>query len=64
MGRKNYDRFTELGICRGSGAIESRIRRVINLPMKNNGMVKREENATIKLQQRAQLISQRCDNCQ
>jgi hypothetical protein len=64
MGRMNYDRFTKLGIPRGSGAIESSIRRVINLRMKNNGMFWREENAEIMLQLRAQVISQRWDDCQ
>jgi hypothetical protein len=49
----NYDRFTKLAIPRGSGAIESSIRRVINLRMKNNGMFWREENAEIMLQLRA-----------
>jgi hypothetical protein len=64
MGRMNDDRFTNLGIPRGSGAIESSIRRVINLRMKNNGMFWREENAEIMLQLRAQVISQRWDDCQ
>jgi hypothetical protein len=60
----NYDRFTKLGIPRGSGAIESSIRRVINLRMKNNGMFWREESAEIMLQLLAQVISQRWDDCQ
>jgi hypothetical protein len=60
----NYDRFTKDGIPRGSGAIESSIRRVINLRMKNNGMFCAQENAEIMLQLRAQVISQRWDDCQ
>ncbi|MFO0868137.1 MAG: hypothetical protein U0935_04255 [Pirellulales bacterium] len=63
-GRMNYVQFVKLGIPLGSGAIESGIRRVINLRMKNNATFWREENAEIMLQLRAQVISKRWDDCQ
>ena len=52
-------RLTELGLPLGSGAIESGIRRVINLRLKNNGMFWREKHAEAMLQVRAQIISKR-----
>lgn len=60
-GRLNYVHFTKLGIPRGSGAVESSIRRVINLRMKNNATFWRQDNAEIMLQLRAQVISKRWD---
>ncbi len=46
----------------GSGAIESTIRRVINLRMKGNGIYWREENAEAIFQLRAALLSGRWDD--
>jgi hypothetical protein len=63
-GRMNYVQFVKLGIPRGSGAVESGIRRVINLRLKNNATFWYEENAEIMLQLRAQVISRRWDECQ
>jgi hypothetical protein len=60
-GRLQYPTFRKLGIPLGSGAIESGIRRVINLRLKNNGMFWREEHAEEMLQVRAQVISKRWD---
>ena len=56
-GRLSYVRFRSLGIPLGSGAIESSIRRVINLRLKNNGMFWREPEAEMMLQVRAQVIT-------
>ncbi len=60
-GRLQYPTFRRLGLPMGSGAIESSIRRVINLRLKNNGMFWREEHAEELLQVRAQVISKRWD---
>ena len=60
-GRLQYPTFRKLGLPIGSGAIESGIRRVINLRLKNNGMFWREEHAEEMLQVRAQVISRRWD---
>jgi len=60
-GRLQYPTFRKLGVPLGSGAIESSIRRVINLRLKNNGMFWREEHAEAMLQVRAQVISKRWD---
>ena len=60
-GRLQYPTFRKLGIPLGSGAIESGIRRVINLRLKNNGMFWREEHAEAMLQVRTQVISKRWD---
>ena len=51
-GRLQYPTFRKLGLPLGSGAIESSIRRVINLRLKNNGMFWREEHAEEMLQVR------------
>lgn len=56
-GRLSYAHYRSLGIPLGSGAIESNIRRVINLRMKNNGMFWREPEAEMMLQVRAQIIT-------
>jgi hypothetical protein len=58
-GRLQYPTFRKLGLPLGSGAIESSVRRVINLRLKNNGMFWREEHAEEMLQVRAQVISKR-----
>jgi hypothetical protein len=60
-GRLQYPTFRKLGLPLGSGAIESSIRRVVNLRLKNNGMFWREEHAEEMLQVRAQVISKRWD---
>ena len=60
-GRLSYRHFKAAGLPLGSGAIESSIRRVINLRMKSNGMFWLKENAEIMLQLRANVISGRWD---
>jgi hypothetical protein len=61
-GRLKYPYFRSLGLPLGSGAIESSIRRVINLRLKGNGIFWLEENAEAMLQVRSQVISGRWDN--
>ncbi|MDR2763020.1 MAG: hypothetical protein LBB88_10485 [Planctomycetaceae bacterium] len=56
-GRLSYDKFRENGVPCGSGAIESTVRRVINLRMKSNGTFWTKENAEKMLQLRSQLLS-------
>jgi hypothetical protein len=58
-GRLAYPTFRGLGLPLGSGAIESSIRRVINLRLKGNGIFWREENAESMLQLRALVMSDR-----
>jgi len=60
-GRLSYPHFRKLGLPLGSGAIESGIRRVINLRLKSNAIFWRESNAESMLQVRAQVISNRWD---
>jgi hypothetical protein len=60
-GHMKYDYFSLLKIPIGSGAIESGIRRVINLRMKSNGMFWRSENAERLLQIRCHYVSKRLD---
>lgn len=60
-GRLAYPHFRSQGLPIGSGAIESSIRRVINLRLKGNGIFWLEENAEAMLQIRAQVISDRWD---
>ncbi len=60
-GRLAYPTFRGYGIPLGSGAIESSIRRVINLRLKGNGIFWREENAESMLQLRTLVISDRWD---
>jgi hypothetical protein len=60
-GRLAYPTFRGLGLPLGSGAIESSIRRVINLRLKGNGIFWREENAESMLQLRALVMSDRWD---
>jgi hypothetical protein len=60
-GRLDYARFKTLGLPVGSGAIESSIRRVINLRLKGNGIFWKEENAESMLQLRSLVISDRWD---
>lgn len=61
-GRLAYPAFRGLGLPLGSGAIESSIRRVINLRLKGNGIFWREENAESMLQLRALVMSDRWDD--
>lgn len=60
-GRLKYPTFRAKGLPIGSGAIESSIRRVINLRLKGNGIFWREDNAEEMLQVRAQVITKRWD---
>jgi hypothetical protein len=60
-GRLSYVSFRRQGLPLGSGAIESSIRRVINLRLKSNAMFWRQENAEIMLQVRAQVMTDRWD---
>ena len=60
-GRLDYARFRERGLPLGSGAIESTIRRVINLRLKSNAMYWLEENAEAMFVLRGLLLSDRWD---
>ena len=60
-GRLAYPTFRGLGIPLGSGAIESSIRRVINLRLKGNGIFWKQESAESMLQLRALVTSNRWD---
>jgi hypothetical protein len=58
-GRLRYNCFRCRGVPMGSGAIESTIRRVINLRLKGNGIYWTEDNAEAVFQLRAAVISRR-----
>jgi hypothetical protein len=58
-GRMRYNCFRGRGVPMGSGAIESTIRRVINLRLKGNGIYWTEENAESVFQLRAAVLSGR-----
>ena len=60
-GRLSYPTFRRHGLPLGSGAIESSIRRVINLRLKGNGIFWLEENAEAVLALRATVVSERWD---
>ncbi len=60
-GRLRYNCFRCRGVPMGSGAIESAIRRVINLRLKGNGIYWTEENAEAVFQLRAAVVSGRWD---
>jgi hypothetical protein len=60
-GHLDYGRFRRRGVPLGSGAIESAIRRVINLRLKGNSISWREENAEAMLHLRCQVLSNRWD---
>jgi len=60
-GRLDYADFRRRGLPLGSGAIESSIRRVINLRLKGNGIFWLENHAEEMLQLRALVISGRWD---
>jgi hypothetical protein len=58
-GHLNYATFRRRGIPRGSGAIESTIRRVINQRLKSNAMYWLQENAEAMFAVRATLLCDR-----
>ena len=58
-GRLRYDRFRCRGVPLGSGAIESTIRRVINLRLKGTSVFWEEANAEAVIQLRAAVLSGR-----
>ena len=60
-GRLKYPTFRALHLPLGSGAIESSIRRVINLRLKGNGIFWREEHAEEMLQVSHQILTNRWD---
>ena len=59
--RLRYDVFRSWRLPMGSGAIESTIRRVINLRLKGNSIYWTEENAEAVFQLRAAVVSGRWD---
>jgi len=61
-GHLDYARFRRRGVPLGSGAIESAIRRVINLRLKGNSISWYEENAEGMLLLRCLVLSQRWDD--
>jgi len=60
-GRLSYVSFRAQGVPCGSGAIESSIRRVINLRLKSNAIFWKSENAESMLQVRSQVVSGQWD---
>lgn len=60
-GHLDYKRFRRRGVPLGSGAIESAIRRVINLRLKGNSISWHEENAEGMLLLRCLVLSDRWD---
>jgi hypothetical protein len=58
-GHLDYDQFRRRGLPLGSGAIESAVRRVVNLRLKGNGLLWREENAEALLVLRAAALTDR-----
>lgn len=60
-GRLKYPTFRAIGLPLGSGAIESNIRRVINLRMKGNSIYWLQGNAEAMLQVRAYVLTGRWD---
>jgi hypothetical protein len=60
-GHMRYAFFRRKGLPIGSGAIESTVRRLVNLRLKGNGIYWREENAEGLLVLRAALITDRWD---
>ena len=60
-GHLEYDELQSRGLPIGSGAIESAIRRVINLRLKGNGMMWHESNAEGMLLLRAAALTGRWD---
>src|SRR5271155_82641 len=60
-GRLRYQSFRRRSVPIGSGAIESTIRRVVNLRLKGNGIYWTEDNAEAVFQLRAAVVSGRWD---
>lgn len=60
-GRLSYVSFRRQGLPCGSGAIESSIRRVINLRLKSNAMFWKSKNAESMLQVRSQVVPDHWD---
>jgi hypothetical protein len=60
-GHLSYVRYRQLGLPCGSGAIESSIRRVINLRLKSNAMFWKSEHAESMLQIRSQVVPDQWD---
>lgn len=60
-GRLKYPTFRGLGLPIGSGAIESTIRRVVNLRLKGNAIAWRQDMAEAILQLRAHVLTDRWD---
>jgi hypothetical protein len=60
--RLSFVSFRRQGLPCGSGAIESSIRRVINLRLKSNAMFWKSENAEQMLQIRSQVVTDRWDD--
>lgn len=58
-GHLNYTQFRKRGVALGSGAIESAIRRVVNLRLKGNGILWKVENAEAMLALRAAALTGR-----
>lgn len=61
QGHMNYGRYSLMGLPLGSGAIESAIRRVVNLRMKSNGIFWKIDRAEEMLMLRATVLSDRWD---
>jgi hypothetical protein len=61
-GHLDYARFRRRGVPLGSGAIESAIRRVINLRLKGNSISWYEENAEGMMMLRCLVLSNRWDD--
>jgi hypothetical protein len=60
-GRLKYPTFRSLGLPLGSGAIESNIRRVVNLRLKGNAIYWLAQNAEAMLQIRSYVLTDRWD---
>jgi hypothetical protein len=60
-GHMKYHQFRKRGVPLGSGAIESAIRRIVNLRLKGNGMLWEVENAEAMLALRAAALTGRWD---
>lgn len=62
VGHMDYARFRRRGVPLGSGAIESAIRRVVNLRLKGNSLTWYQENAEGMLMLRCLVLSNRWDD--
>jgi len=58
-GHMKYPQFRKRGVAIGSGAIESAVRRVVNLRLKGNGMLWEVDNAEAMLVLRAAALTER-----